>query len=225
MRFNSHQIVLGALAVAIILFVAGFVGFIRAAKNFETVGFSSSEIDGVVVLTGGQDRIAEGVDVLASGRVKRLLISGVNPDVTIADLTRDVPKLRDYSECCVDLGYSAQNTLGNADEARVWAQQLNFQSLLIVTSSYHMPRAMAEMQHALPGTQIVPHVVVREGQRGSAARIGSEDFRLYFLEYVKFLAAQGRFLITPAPAKSSNGASKAAFYGSVFRSERVFVRL
>ena len=115
MRFNSHQIVLWALVIAVILFAAGFVGFIRAAKNFETVDFSSSEIDGVVVLTGGQDRIAEGVDVLASGRVKRLLISGVNPDVTVADLTRDVPKLRDYSECCVDLGYSSQNTLVNAD--------------------------------------------------------------------------------------------------------------
>ncbi len=223
MRFNAHRFTLWALIIAVILFAAGFVGFIRAAKNFETVDFSSSEIDGVVVLTGGQDRIAEGIDVLASGRVKRLLISGVNPDVTVGDLTRDVPKLRDYSQCCVDLGYSAQNTVGNAVEARAWAQQLNYQSLLIVTSSYHMPRAMAEMQHALPGTQIVPHVVLREGQRGSAARIGSEDFRLYFIEYVKFLAAQGRFFVTPTPAKSSNGASKAAFFGSAFSSASVFL--
>ena len=223
MRFNTHRFTLWALIIAVILFAAGFVGFIRAAKNFETVDFSSSEIDGVVVLTGGQDRIAEGVDVLASGRVKRLLISGVNPDVTVGDLTRDVPKLKDYSQCCVDLGYSAQNTVGNAVEARAWAQQLNYQSLLIVTSSYHMPRAMAEMQHALPGTQIVPHVALREGQRGSSARIGSEDFRLYFIEYVKFLAAQGRFLVTPTPAKSSNGASKAAFSGSRFSSASVFL--
>lgn len=223
MRFNTHRFTLWALIIAVILFAAGFVGFIRAAKNFETVDFSSSEIDGVVVLTGGQDRIAEGVDVLTSGRVKRLLISGVNPDVTVGDLTRDVPKLKDYSQCCVDLGYSAQNTVGNAVEARAWAQQLNYQSLLIVTSSYHMPRAMAEMQHALPGTQIVPHVVLREGQRGSSARIGSEDFRLYFIEYVKFLAAQGRFLVTPTPAKSSNGASKAAFSGSPFSSASVFL--
>ncbi len=211
MGFYARRFVLLALLAGAVVFGGGFVGFVRSAKKFETVEFSRSDIDGAVVLTGGQDRIAEGVDVLASGRVKRLLISGVNPDVALSDLSRDIPKFREFAQCCIDLGYSAQNTIGNAEEARAWARQLNFQSLVIVTSSYHMPRALAEMQHALPGTEIIPHVVVRDGPRGDAVRLGVDDLRLYFTEYVKFLAAQARFLVSPAVPKSSNGASKAAF--------------
>lgn len=210
MQFSPRRIGVTLFGVALILFFAGFVGFMRAAKNLETVDVSRRDIDGAVVLTGGQDRLSEGVEVLASGRVKRLLISGVNTDVTAAELAQEVPKFKQFSDCCIDLGYSARNTIGNADEARIWAQQLNFQSLIIVTSSYHMPRALAEMRHALPGTEIIPHVVVPEGPRGGAGRLTVDDLRLYFTEYVKFLVTQVRFLVVPAAPNSSNGASKAA---------------
>jgi len=217
LRIGWRNILVGVGLISVVLFLAGFVGFVRAAKSFEGVDFSGfASVDGVVVLTGGQDRIAEGVDVLASGRVQRLLISGVNENTTVSEMERTVPKMREFSQCCIDLGYVARNTIGNAEETRDWVRLHHFQSLIVVTSSYHMPRALAEIRHALPGTELVPHVVLPGEQRNGMSVLSGEDLRLYFVEYFKYLVAQVRFMLVPNAGLSSNGASKAAFVPDAF---------
>ena len=67
--------------------------------------------------------------------------------------------------CCVDLDYSAQNTLGNAVETRRWAMDRGLHSLIVVTSSYHMPRAMAELANQLPDVALIPYPVVSDKLR------------------------------------------------------------
>lgn len=199
------------LIISFVIFCAGFVGFVRSAKSFEGQGFIKMEVaDGVVVLTGGQDRLTEGVEVLASGHADRLLISGVNSNTSASDLARDVPKFKTYMECCIDLGYEARNTIGNAEETREWVQRTHFESLIIVTSSSHMLRALAELHHVLPNVKLLPHVVLSEGARSESYVMSGDDFRLYFVEYVKFLAVHLRFLLVPAQSLSSNGVSKVA---------------
>ena len=210
-RKSLRLLTSGFVLLGLVLLGAGFIGFVQAARTLEKTDFLHfGELDGAVVLTGGQARIAEGVEVLASGRVRRLLITGVNQSTRGNELAHSVPLYRDYMECCIDLGYSAQNTAGNAEETRRWARAHNFQSLVIVTSAYHMPRAIAEMHHALPGTVLVPHVVGSDEPKTSDPFASAEDLRLYLAEYIKFLIAQARFLFSPAPELSSNGATKAA---------------
>jgi len=63
---------------------------------------------------------------------------------------RRVPEHQRWFECCVDLDYTAVNTIGNAVETRRWALNHGFHSLVVVTSNYHMPRAMLELSHQLP---------------------------------------------------------------------------
>jgi len=194
-----------------VLFGAGFIGFVRAAKSLEEQSFVKMSVtDAGVVLTGGQDRLAEGVEVLASGHIGRLLISGVNPNTSASDLARDVPNFKAYMECCIDLGYAAQNTIGNAEETRDWMRQHHFESLTVVTSSSHMLRALAELNHVMPTVRLVPHVVASDGARSEAYLMSGDDFRLYFVEYVKFLVARLRFLLVPTEALSSNGVHKVA---------------
>ena len=106
--------------------------------------------DGIVVLTGGNSRVTDALELLASGRGKRLLITGVNPGTTTGDIAPRSRRLRSRLACCVDLDYSALNTLGNAVQARQWAVEHGFHSLIVVTSAYHMPRALAELAHQLP---------------------------------------------------------------------------
>eukprot|EP01037_Dinobryon_pediforme_P007391 gene7391-7457_t len=193
------------------MIVFRFVGFVRTAKSFEGQSFMKMAVaDGVAVLTGGQDRLSEGVEVLASGHARRLLISGVNPNTSASDLAHDVPKFKTYSECCIDLGYTAQNTIGNAEETRDWMRRHHFESLIVVTSSYHMPRALAELRHVMPGTLLIPHVALADGTRSDVYLMSSDDFRLYFVEYIKFLVAHLRFLLVPVEALSSNGVNKVA---------------
>ena len=79
--------------------------------------------DGIVVLTGGTSRVTDALELLAAGRGKRLLITGVNPGTTTGDIARQVADYNRMLACCVDLDYSALNTLGNAVQTRRWADR------------------------------------------------------------------------------------------------------
>lgn len=152
--------------------------------------------DGVVVFTGGDDRIASAMALLDNGVGKRLLISGVNPTVTrpiMAELWPGDPLLFD---CCVDLGLEAQTTQGNASELDAWTRQHGFKSLILVTSDYHMPRALVEACDRLPDVTITPYAVT-SGYLGAGGRPQSAaDWRRMGGEYTKYLVARAKTLVT-----------------------------
>ncbi len=158
--------------------------------------------DGIVVLTGGASRIVDAVELLASGRGRRLLITGVNRTTSTGELSRLVPQYERMFGCCVDLDYSAVNTVGNAIEARRWVKQHDFRSLVVVTSSYHMPRAMAELAHQLPDVTLIPFPVVTEKRRVEPWWSNAADTRLLLSEYLKFIAAKVRMRIDPILAST-----------------------
>jgi uncharacterized SAM-binding protein YcdF (DUF218 family) len=147
--------------------VLGFLAFLWRLPSQEIV--LDRNADGIVVLTGGTSRVIDALELLAAGRGKRLLITGVNPGTTTADIARQVAGYDRWLGCCVDMDYSAINTLGNAVETRRWANDRGFRSLIIVTSAYHMPRALAEIAHQLPDVALVPFPVVSD-RGGPAAR-------------------------------------------------------
>ena len=160
--------------------------------------------EAVVVYTGGAERIASAVALLEQGAGDRLLISGVHPHATPQDLARlAAPSAEtannDIFDCCIDLGREARTTIGNAAEAATWAKNHHFTSLILVTSDYHMPRAMLETRRRLPTIAIAPYpvysgVIGDNGQGG--ARIS--DWGLLASEYTKFLAAKARGLFAPS---------------------------
>ena len=161
---------------------------------------ANGRADGVVVFTGGSERIASAIDLIDEGAGGRLLISGVHPDATpaqIADLANGDPaRTAALFECCVDLGFEARTTIGNADEAAGWARANRFRSLILVTSDYHMPRAMLETRRELPDVAITPHPVYSGavGRKGPGGKGGARinDWGLLIGEYSKFLAAYAR---------------------------------
>jgi uncharacterized SAM-binding protein YcdF (DUF218 family) len=168
----------------------GFAAFLWLLPNQEIV--LDRNADGIVVLTGGTSRVSDGLELLASGRGKRLLITGVNPGTTTGDIAREIPHYGRFLACCVDLDYSAINTLGNAVEARRWALDRNFHSLIIVTSAYHMPRALAEIAHQLPDVALIPFPVVSDRLRVEPWWSNGTTTRLVLSEYFKFLFAKVR---------------------------------
>lgn len=179
-----------SLAVAGIIGVAGFFVFVDSLDRREDPATGSA--DGIVALTGGAERIADAVDLLARGRGGRLLITGVNEKTTREELARQRPEYRTYFTCCVDLDYRAINTIGNAEETRRWATQHGFGSLLVVTSTYHMPRSMAEIGHALPHVRLIPHAVVPEALDIAGWWREPATIRLLMLEYAKLVVAKAR---------------------------------
>ena len=187
--------VLGGSAI-----VLGFMGFLWLLPSQEVVLDGSA--DGIVVLTGGTSRVIDGLELLAAGRGKRLLITGVNPGTTTADIARQVTGYDRLLACCVDLDYSAINTFGNAVQARLWATQHNFHSLIVVTSAYHMPRALAELEHQLPDVALIPYPVLSDRMRVEPWWMSGNTTRLVLSEYLKYLFAEVRMRFDSVAADS-----------------------
>jgi uncharacterized SAM-binding protein YcdF (DUF218 family) len=203
-----RSVVLRAAMLCALALVLGFVGFVWLVPQGQVA--LDRDADGIVVLTGGTSRITDALELLASHRGKRLLISGVFPGTTTADIAREVPNYDRLLACCVDLDYSATNTLGNAVQARAWAMDHDFHSLIVVTSAYHMPRALAELSHQLPDVSLIPYPVVSDRLRIEPWWSNGDTTRLVVSEYLKFLYAQVRMRFDTTPVGSvSNRVSDA----------------
>jgi len=185
--------------VAIVL---GFVGFIWLLPSEEIV--LDRNADGIVVLTGGTARVTDALELLASDRGKRLLITGANPGTTTGDIAHQVAGYDRILNCCVDLDYSAINTLGNALETRRWAINRGFRSLIIVTSAYHMPRALAEIAHQLPHVTLIAFPVVSDRLRIEPWWSNGATTRLVLSEYFKYLFAKVRMRFDSVTAEAGN---------------------
>jgi uncharacterized SAM-binding protein YcdF (DUF218 family) len=189
-RRGGFRAWLVAFCVVVLLFGAGFLWFVSLMPTSETA--PARNADGIVVLTGGAFRINDALELLAAGRGQRLLISGVNPATRSREISRLMPRHQHWFSCCVDLDHSATNTIGNAVETRRWAKARGFKSLIVVTSNFHMPRAMAELGHQLPDVALVPFPVVSDRVRVESWWTSPSTARLLFWEYVKYIAARAR---------------------------------
>ena len=200
-------IVLAAFAAAV-AFVAGFLWFIASVPTEEVS--IDRPADGIVVLTGGAARIADAIELLAAGRGKRLLISGVHPTTSSSELARLSPAYSRWMTCCVDLGHAAINTTGNAIETRQWVTDRGFRSVIVVTSNYHMPRTMAELRRRMPDVALVPFPVVTDKMRNETWWSSPPTAKLLFSEYLKYIVAQVRFRLGIVPAAGDVARSRSA---------------
>ena len=153
---------LALFLIIIAIWIAGLLAF-AARVSRSTPAPEPPAADAIVALTGPSNaRIAAAMKLLEDGRGQRLLVSGVNPVASRADI-RSVSKAptRLYN-CCVDLGFSAANTVGNARETAAWARAYGYRKLIVVTADYHMPRAVLELRGALPEGQFQPYPVATD---------------------------------------------------------------
>ncbi len=187
------RFLIGSVGGVIALVTFGFVLFANAVTREPTL--LDTRADGIVVLTGGQTRISEAARLLEEGRGKRLLISGVNPVTGRPALMRISGLGEEIFSCCVDLGYAALNTVGNAAETQRWAEAHGYQRLIVVTAAYHMPRSLAELARAMPDVELVPHPVAPEVLRRKVWWLDTATARLLAAEYVKFLPAAARLVV------------------------------
>ena len=199
-RRVARIVAFGGLAVALVSLV-GFFVFVGSIDRIERN--PAARTDAIVALTGGAQRIGDAIDLLGKGYGKRLLITGVNERTSREEIARLNPGQRRLFDCCVDLDYRARNTIGNAIETRRWMQDNGFRSLIVVTSNYHMPRTLTELDHVLPGARKVPFAVVTGSVDLDGWWHNPSTARLLAYEYVKLLAVYIRTLFETDPERSA----------------------
>jgi uncharacterized SAM-binding protein YcdF (DUF218 family) len=185
--------IVAAMAFVFVGAAVGFIAFLSQLRGVETKPVRNA--DGIVVFTGGSSRVSDAMGLLADGYGKRLLISGVYPTNAASDISRSLPDNQSLLGCCVDLDRSAVNTRSNAAETQRWARERGFKSLIVVTSNYHMPRAIVELSHAMPDVTLVPFAVVGDRWRDEPWWMSGATLRLLLSEYVKYVAAEIRVLL------------------------------
>jgi uncharacterized SAM-binding protein YcdF (DUF218 family) len=185
--------VLFALMLVVLAVAGGFPWFVHQMPAAEDN--VARDADGIVVLTGAALRINDALELLAAGHGRRLLITGVNPQTRSREIARLMPEHKRWFDCCVDLDHSATNTITNAVETRRWTTQQKFGSLIVVTSNFHMPRAMAELGYQLPNVTLIPFPVISERVRVEAWYTNPSTARLLFWEYLKYVAARIRMRV------------------------------
>ena len=173
-----------------------FGGFLRFADSVTTLKPPAEpRADAIIVLTGGYQRIDQAVELLQKGAGKRLLISGAHPSTTPTQIRKMTQGSADLFSCCVDIGYDALDTIGNAEEASNWIHAKGYRSILVVTNNYHMPRTLAELSYVDPDIQFIPYPVVNSDLKTRDWFTDPNALRVMLAEYTKLLLAGARNIV------------------------------
>jgi uncharacterized SAM-binding protein YcdF (DUF218 family) len=200
---------LAALLIALMIWGLGLLAFTGRVDQ-STPAPEPPTADGVVVLTGASNvRLEAATRLLEEGKGKRLLISGVNREATRADVQTVTRAVKPIYDCCVDLGFAAANTVGNALETAEWAKSKDYKSLIVVTADYHMPRSMLELDAAMPGVKLYSYPVKTDlnARRWWKTSLSA---RRMIVEYCKYLAILGREAFLGLGPKDKDKAAPAA---------------
>lgn len=132
-----------------------------AALGREQVPVPPTAGEVIVVLTGDMGRIPRALDLLRSRPESRLVISGAGRGVNLRELVNQ------QGASMADLGQIwdritvESNASSTVENALFTLREMSEKParILLVTSDYHMGRALAIFTRAFPGTEILPYAV------------------------------------------------------------------
>jgi uncharacterized SAM-binding protein YcdF (DUF218 family) len=183
---------LSLIGIIALMWLVGLFVFADRVRGL-TPASEPARADAIVALTGpAAERVNAAVRLLEQGKGDRLLISGVNREVRRRELQALTPGSSGLFTCCVDLGFEAENTIGNAREIAQWAEGRGYTNLIVVTSDYHMPRALMEIRSVDPDLTLVPYAIETPSLDSSRWWRAAVTARRMTLEYMKYLAVLGR---------------------------------
>mgnify|MGYP001249508973 FL=1 len=186
------------LVLVLSLWLICFLCFFSSIPLINSTG--QSKTDAIIVLTGGVKRLAAGFDLLVAGRSNLLFVSGVNTSVKLPDIQKisqdqGIVLDKKHIQCCVELGYAAFNTRGNAIESAEWITKNRIRSIFLVTSNYHIDRSLLEFRLKMPNLKIHKYPVVSNNVMLKEWWRHPSSMRLLITEYHKFMYTAAKFFL------------------------------
>jgi len=198
------------IAILVLIWLIGLFAFADRVRGYAPAA-EPARADAIVALTGpSAERVNAAVRLLEQDKGQRVLISGVNREVRRQELRALTPGSTRLFNCCVDLGFEARDTVGNAQEIAAWADSKGYDSLIVVTSDYHMPRALTEIRAAAPGVELTPYAIETPSLDDTRWWKAAVTARRMTLEYMKYLAALVRATVGGGRAAPADGPAGAA---------------
>lgn len=182
------RITLIVIIAILSLWIGGLISFYERIPDEPKAGSknvsretSFKTYDAIIVLTGGEKRINEGLKLLKVGHADKLFISGVYKDTRLEQVARNI------NFGSITLGDKARSTIGNAIETRSWIAGKNINSVLLVTANYHMPRAVSTFKREMPEVEIATHPVFPKDFSKAKWKEDLNSAKIIFFEYNKYL--------------------------------------
>ena len=179
-ELKSHYIHFSLLLFVIIILLQ-FNFFLFNIQSYKNTGLNEKEIEGIIVLTGDKFRILEGLKILNSEIGYKLLISGVNKEISIEEIKKEFPKFNQLFNCCVELESISTNTFENVREIFFWKKNNNIKNILLITSDYHLPRVELEVNRLLLDKETFYYGVKYDNQKINIR------MKKLIVEYIKYL--------------------------------------
>tara|TARA_Y100000991_G_scaffold405_1_gene294 strand:+ start:977 stop:1591 length:615 start_codon:yes stop_codon:yes gene_type:complete len=161
--------------------------------------YNNTKSSNIVILTGGTNRIKDGLNIInhfdKSKRTKfKILVSGTGKGFSKNSLIKQIgpnfnPKL---IECCIFLDSVSKNTLTNAIETSKWANRNDLKEFILITSNYHMPRAILEFKNVMPNHKIYTFAITPRKHNIKEWMSSYETFSLIFKEFCKYIVSNLR---------------------------------
>lgn len=185
--FGLRRKILSSFVIIFLIWAVGLFWFYSQIPTRES-SIAENAADAIIVLTGDKGRLEYGCELLAARKASVLFISGAGEKVSVADVLRTIPEntRKQIKNTQIKLGHEAENTIGNAQEIKIWLDQEKFSNIILVTSSYHIPRSMLEIKNVTPNTTIIPAPFI------------DNDNELIFSEYHKYIASKLRHIFVSA---------------------------
>jgi len=168
------------------MLIALLVLYIDFAKDAGRYKADNNKADTIVVLTGGLGRVDKGFELFAEGKAEYLILAGVAKDATLESIffKRDVVKDKEN----IILEKSSTSTYENAVEIEKIIKNKNINSIILITSFYHMKRAVYIFSRILPAETILyiypvttPNFDEKMWWRGSGTiLLAGEFFKFYW---------------------------------------------
>ena len=197
---RHHRILFFGIILPIALYFAGLIHFANKVKIFSKRSHTAFtqlpkqniNSEAIVVLTGDRRRIPKALELLRLRPSPLLIISGAGTMSLKEVVNQQGDSAVNIHEVWkkIRLESLSSSTIENAHETERLLRPLNVKRIVLVTSEYHMVRALEIFQKALPQYEYADYPVHSDVSHLLEMKFSGKAFNgLWYLnfEYVKYL--------------------------------------